>query len=85
MQFYVTVFSFHLKFLLNDHDFEPKDTNFFVVQKFSVILLCLIFYLMNHDSSLNDDLYEKIVSLKESSTNYVWEFVLFFQDKIYLM
>lgn len=55
-QFYFIAFSFHLKFISNDHDFEPKDTHFFVI-KISAILLCLIFYLRSHDLSLSENPY----------------------------
>lgn len=35
-QFYFIVFSSGLKFILSDHDFGPKDTNFFVDRMLSL-------------------------------------------------
>lgn len=82
-RFCFIVFSSRLKFILSDHDFGPKDANFFVVRKLSSTQLCLIFCSMSHDLSLGDNLYETIALQKVSSINCVLVYELFFKDKIY--
>ena len=83
-RFYFIVFSSRLEFILSGHDFELKDTNFFVAQISSLTQPCSIFYSMNHDQSLNDDLYEKIALQKVSLINCVLVCELFSKDRIYL-